>query len=492
MTDVVRDSRAVQWPATSFRSGDRALDSAFRIAVGDIAGNIVPFKDGLLEQPELSLLAGLDYNTPWTRDTAINTWNGAGLLFPLVTYNTLLSVLKREGDEVQIGGQYWDAISWTLGAWHQYLWTGDKEFLALAFEAVSNSLAYFESSEFDPRYNLFRGPACYGDGIAAYDDFYARTRGSSGILAWVKNNPDQASTPGFGIPMHALSTNCLYYAAYRLLSPMAGELQRPVDPAWEQKAASLKEAIQIHFWNAESGSYRYYVDEFEKCEHQEGMGHAFVLLFGIADPEQAASVLNQQYLTEHGIPCVWPQFERYRDAEGMRFGRHCGVVWPHIQAFWAQAAAEQGRLDLFEHELRNVAGKACRDSQFAEIYHPITGAIYGGVQEGPRGKVIGEQISEWRSCSRQTWSASGYLRMIFMGLLGMRFSVEGVSFQPLLPSGLDGVELHDLPYRSMLLDIQIQGTGTTIQEFLLNGEPMSSPSVLATATGRQQITIRLS
>ncbi|GCE18651.1 amylo-alpha-1,6-glucosidase [Dictyobacter kobayashii] len=270
--EAVDQSRAVQLPVTGFRSGDPVLDKAFRIAIGDIVGNIVPFKDGLLEQPSQTLIAGLDYSTPWTRDTAINTWNGAGLLFPQVTYNTLLSVLKREGEEVLIDGQYWDAISWTVGAWYHYLWTGDKAFLSLAFEAVRNSLAYFEATEFDGDLKLFRGPACYGDGVAAYPDFYARTNGSSSILDWVTANPDQAASTGFGIPMHALSTNCLYYAAYHLLNSMASELECPIDPVWEQKAQALKAAIQKHFWNAETGSYRYYVDDFGSSEHQEGMG----------------------------------------------------------------------------------------------------------------------------------------------------------------------------------------------------------------------------
>ena len=75
------------------------------------------------------ILAGLDYDTPWTRDAAINVWNGAGLLLPDVARATLLSVLERAGETVRIGGQYWDAIIWTIGAWHHYLYTGDRELL---------------------------------------------------------------------------------------------------------------------------------------------------------------------------------------------------------------------------------------------------------------------------------------------------------------------------------------------------------------------------
>ena len=48
------------------------VNAAFRIAVGDLLGNVAPFKDGLLEKPVPVILAGLDYGTPWTRDASIN------------------------------------------------------------------------------------------------------------------------------------------------------------------------------------------------------------------------------------------------------------------------------------------------------------------------------------------------------------------------------------------------------------------------------------
>ena len=35
----------------------------------------MPFKDGILENEDDVIIAGLGYTTPWTRDAAINTWN---------------------------------------------------------------------------------------------------------------------------------------------------------------------------------------------------------------------------------------------------------------------------------------------------------------------------------------------------------------------------------------------------------------------------------
>jgi hypothetical protein len=111
---------------------------------------------------------------------------------PEASRSTLLSVLERSAEgKVIFGGQYWDAIIWTTGAWAYYLYTGDRDLLALAFEATQNSLARFEAEEYDPHTGLFRGPACYGDGVGAYPDVYAQTNGSSSILDWPRCNPDK-------------------------------------------------------------------------------------------------------------------------------------------------------------------------------------------------------------------------------------------------------------------------------------------------------------
>jgi hypothetical protein len=211
------------------------LDRAFSIALADVQGNIHPYRGGILDAAQPVLMAGAGYDTPWTRDAAINVWNGAGLLWPEVARNTLLSVLDRKNGSVIIGGQYWDSILWTTGAWNYFLYTGDRDFLADAFTATTNTLALRESEEFDGERGLFRGPEVYGDGVAAYPDRYAQTDGSSSILDWPKHNPKQVAGRGYGLPMLTLSTNCAYLHAYELAEQMARVLNRPINPIWSQK-----------------------------------------------------------------------------------------------------------------------------------------------------------------------------------------------------------------------------------------------------------------
>ena len=121
-----------------FSCNDPLINKAYKLAVDDLLSNIHPFQDGLLEEEKPVIIAGNGYDTPWTRDTAINVWNGAGLLMPEIAKNTLLSVLSKDSfhGETIVGGQYWDAIIWAIGAWSYYLYTGDRDFIEFASQVI--------------------------------------------------------------------------------------------------------------------------------------------------------------------------------------------------------------------------------------------------------------------------------------------------------------------------------------------------------------------
>lgn len=459
------------------------MNRAFAIALADASGNIHNYKAGLLDSAQPVLMAGAGYDTPWTRDAAINTWNAAGLLWPAIARNTLLAVLEKKGGRLIIGGQYWDAILWTTGAWNYYLYTGDQAFLDDAFTATVNTLAVREAEEFDQVRGLFRGPAVYGDGVAAYPDRYRQTGGSSSILDWPKFNAQNAARTGYGLPMMTLSTNCAYLHAYELLDKMARVLGRPVDPTWRQKREKLREAIERNFWDAELGRYITLVDFAGRDERQEAIGLAFSVLFGAASFEHQASLFRHTVLTPAGIACLWPTYPRYSALHG--FGRHSGTVWPHAQAFWADAAAKSGHADLFSYELTRMAEKAVRDGQFYELYNPISGQPDGGLQE------LGGGIVSWESEPHQTWSATGYLRLILFDLVGMHFDEEGIVFAPLLPEDIHEVKLTGIRYRGAILDVNVHGSGSRIAKMMIDGRAALDHRLGATASGTQHIEITL-
>ncbi len=423
-----------------FTCGNEELERAFRLAVGTLAANTrrirVPGQKDLLP----CLMAGLDYPTPWTRDASINVYFAAALLDPEVARGTLLSVLECRNGAPLIGGQYWDRIIWALGA--ERLWdvTEDAGFARLAYDALKNTADLCLREEYDPADGLFRGPAVYGDGVSAYPEKYRNPSLSSGILRWPEEHPAQRFPVGAGIPMKALSTNCAYAYAFRVLARLAEALHEDAE-IWSRRAEKLKRAVNASFWNPATGLYDYLAGE---CGAQESLGLAFAILFGIAGEAQTLSILEHAYGTEHGVPCVWPSFLPYRLTG---YGRHSGTIWPHIQGFWALAALKAGRGDLFSRELFALARHAVRDGQFAEIYHPEDGRIYGGIQDG------GGEYLEWRSCVSQTWSASALLAMVLAGMFGLNGS--GHSSPVFLPDGVEFAELSGLSLHGKSIHLSI-------------------------------------
>ncbi len=424
-----------------FSSGNEQLDKAFRLALGTLASNTKRIRSGLLEEPGPCLLAGLEYPSPWTRDAAINVYFAAALLDPEVARNTLLSVLETRDGLPVIGGQYWDRMIWALGAERLWSVTGDIEFARLACDVIRRTAEECLRDEYDPSDGLFRGPAVYGDGVSAYPPKYRNPSLASGILRWPAEHPDLRFPAGGGIPMKALSTNCVYEHAFRFLARLSATLGEPGEP-WLFRADKLKAAINRSFWNPATGLYDYLAGE---CDAQESLGLSFAILFDIADRKQACSILENARITPHGIPCVWPSFPPY---SGLGFGRHSGTVWPHIQGFWALAALKAGRGDLFAQELFRLSGHAVRDGQFAEIYHPEDGRIYGGIQENGSGYV------EWRSCACQTWSAAALAAMVFDGIFGLNRERNGG--RAFLPEGLEFAELTGLSVQGMEADYRIR------------------------------------
>lgn len=409
-----------------FESDSEELNLAWRIAMGDILGNIRPYHAGLLEKSEPCLVAGLDYSTPWTRDTAINTCFAMSWLCPEVAKNSLLSVCVVKNGQRGISGwgQDWDAAIWGIGAYQYLQVTRDHSFLPVAQEVIRNTLAEYENSSFDESCGLFEGPAVYGDGIAAYPDRF--TTGTSGIV-------DCKET------MFSLSTNCMFYMVYRIAEKLCGG-------DYGKKADKLKEAVNRHFWNESRGSYDYLAHE---CEYQEGLGISFALLSGIADEERAENVIRSAEITPNGIACVFPSFERYTKLGGL--GRHSGTVWPFIQGFWGLTLDKYQKTSAFDENLRLMAEKACRDGQFSEIYHSVTGEIYGGLQEdAPDGK-----IREWKSLRRQTWSATAFLALIVYGLFGCRWNDGILQYEPRLPEGCGRMRIEGLPDADGKTDIAI-------------------------------------
>ena len=454
----------------TFHTKNNTVNSAFRIAIGDLYTNIQDYKIPVEDTIGPVIMAGLEYDSPWTRDATINSWNIGSFIVPEVAKNTLMSRVSLINDSLIIMDKdnYWDAIIWCTGAWNHYLCTGDKDFLKKAYEVTRNTIQFYEKTEFNEKYNLFRGLA-WSDGVSAYEGKYAQTGGSSAAIDWVKSNPEKKAKRGFGIPMMATSTNCLYYHSYIVADKMEKELKLE-SSGYVEKAKRIKSAINKYLWNEETGLYKFYFDDDEESNLETAYGDALAIIFGIADDKQAELIFKNQYVTPAGVPCGWPPLIRYHP-DSMTFGRHNALVWPQIQGFWVEAAAKCRKEEALWHDFYRLAKHANRDRQFAEIYHPVTGEMYGGIQDY-QGKII-----SWHATERQTWAATAYIRMIIFGLVGINMDESSISFSPFLPQNLNGLKLSNLKYRGMNLNIEIIGSGYNVKKIVIDGEVKQSASL---------------
>lgn len=452
------------------------LSLAFSIAVGDIVSNLKQYKGGLLTDSAIVYFAGIDYYGPWARDGAISTQNQLALVAPGAVRNTLLSQLKLdEKGRLVYAGEFWDNLLQAEAHYQYYLASGDTSMLDEAYAATKNTLADRERDEFDERYGLFRGAAGFNDGISGYPDLYARTGTYKEGGHWLSNIKKWPEAPenaafkakkGFGLPLMALSTNCVHYQAYQALNKLAQVLGRSVDTDVAQKAEKLKLAINKQLWMPDKGMYRYYKDPNGDCDHQEAMGICYAVMMGIADSNQAKAVVKNAVLTPGGIPCLWPGFDRYNKFKGagQHYPRHAQTVWSLNQSFWCKAARMAGNDAAFNAEFEKMTRYAVRDMQFREIYHPITGMPYGGVQEDNTGQLI-----LWKSTERQAWAATGYLRTMVQDIAGLTLTTQGLELHPHVDSAYGRLLLGPLAVRGRQVSIAFRGHGDKIVKATLNG-----------------------
>ncbi|MEW1864103.1 hypothetical protein AB0399_27695 [Streptomyces sp. NPDC088194] len=472
-------------------STQQLVGTAYESALTDLFGINTAYADpgtydaaGLVTYPSGSFIrAGGGYPLPqrWTRDAAVNAWNAASLLGPVIGRNTLWSVVERAdaGLIVQQDNQWWDQVVWVLGAWNHYLVTGDREFLADAYATAAHTLAARKAKNLNADFGLYQGPSFMNDGIAGYPAPPWTTGVDSSFVLDYPHTDE----------LMCLSTNCLYYGAYRAAGEMAQTLGHPADAAAHRAAAqAVREAIDTHLWREDAGTYGYFVHGQDASAgrldtSQEGAGLAFAVLLGVADADRARRVVGAAHWQPHGIVNVWPHFERFSDDKP---GRHNVLVWPMVHSMFGHAAAAVGRADLFARAVGELAALVRgSDNSFYELYDSLSGAVDGGWQTGGDGTA-----SHFTSQPDQAWSATGYLRMILAGLFGVDCTEQGLRLSPTLPDGWGPVTLGGLPYRGATVDITLKGAGTRVRACTVDGR-RAAPLVPAGATGHHTVEITL-
>lgn len=414
------------------------------------------------------LAAGGDYGGEWARDASINAWNGVSLIRPKVALNSLWNVT---GNKDSIAHQYWDKIIWVPAAWNHYKITGDRQFLTEAYRCAAKTMSQLEYQQFDHKTGLFMGPSVFNDGIAGYPiPIFEPGNLRSGVLDHKKS-----------LGIKALSTNCIYMEAYACLAEMALELDTNNDRQHEarvytRQSLELARNIREKFYNPATNSCIYFLDRENKpYDYQEGLGISYIALFGILSKAEAKALIVNAKTSPYGITSIYPDFERY-SAE--KPGRHNNLIWPQVNGFFAKAAVQTGNYPVFEKELYGLTQLALDpdkgNGDLKEIYNAITGAPDGGWQSD----------FHWKSCNKQTWSATAYIDMILSGIAGINFADAGtIRFTPYLPKGMREFSLTNIKYRKAQLTVNLSGQGSSIKRFEVNGMTQKEPVISGELVG---------
>jgi len=411
-------------------SGATTFETAlYNMAVDEMINNFE--KDGTLR-------TGLYWGGVWTRDVSYSSLLSLAYMCPDKVKNSLEVKVDRMGRIIQdtgTGGSWpcsSDRVVWALSAWNIYLATGDMEWLQKAYPIIFRSLESDFMVVYNPQTGLYRG--------------------ESSFIDWREQSYPTWAQPADIYLSECLGTNAAYYGVLKVAENMAAVLGKKKDiKKYAQKAEALKKAINEHFWMEEEGyyaSYFYGRQHLTRTQHSETLGESFCVLFGIADEERAAKVISSMPVGEFGPPIFSPQIV----SQG---NYHNNGVWPYVTSFWGKAAAAAENETALMHALACNVRTASLYATNYENYTFQTGNPYTTLMNSPN----------------MLWGLSGFMGLFHRTFFGFEFTKEGLALKPFVPTILAGTrKLEAFPYRNMLLDITVSGSGNEIASCLVDGK----------------------
>ncbi|WP_168217850.1 MGH1-like glycoside hydrolase domain-containing protein [Occultella kanbiaonis] len=411
--------------------------------------------------------AGGDYPTPWTRDAAINSWSAVSLLAPDLAESTLRAVTEStdHGPIVAQDDQWWDQAIWILGAHRHVELSQDAEFARWAHEVGRHTLDALEA-RFDPRWNLYRGPAVMQDGVSGYP----LPTGAAEVTSFVLDHPwsEEIMCP---------STNVVYAAAHERLADLADLAGAPAVARLRSRAAAVWEAIEATLWLGDHYGYLVHADG-TVADYQELLGLALLLEHAPIDENRVRAVVASVRREPFGVPLVTPHFPRYSSE---RPGRHNVMLWPMATGQWGVAAARRGQAAAFADSWRDLCRLIDPDAGFFEVYRPSDGTVDGGWQVG----------RTWDSVPDQTWSATAFLRMVHEGLFGIRLADGELRLAPTVPEGLGTCELRGLSVGAARVTIRVTGVGNRVAAVDMDGRTLDAGEPIRVADLRGEPTLHV-
>ena len=413
---------------------------------------------------DTTFMAGKSWTDTWTRDAVYSIYFSLSWILPDISRKTLeKQTLKNPKEALQDTGSggSWpistDRVVWALAAWEYYLTTGDRQWLAEAYEGLGNTANKDIHVAFDPRVGLFKGETCSMDWRThTYPNWFTNARIGESFSS---------------------GTNALHLFLYRFLG-VAGKIlnkNRDEIERWETIHALVKDGLNKYFWNDEKGLYACYLYpqymDYRPSQRVGVMSNGLCALLGAASGEQARRIIRNYPLYPYGAAVLYPTIPD-------DYAYHNKSIWAVWQTPYMFAAKQAGNATAVEHIVKSQIRQGAMFLTHKENMTYDTGY--------DRNTAV--------NSDRQLWSVASFLSIIYRILFGMEMSESGIRFNPMIPADLikGTISLTNFPYRNALLDVHISGTGNTVKSLKLNGEKQPLPFELsADASGNFHVEIEM-
>lgn len=445
------DSVAADMP--KYHSDQMLVNALYNMAIAEIKSNL---------RPDSTYRAGKEWDGVWTRDVSYSIYLSLAMLDPENSLRSLRAKLKEGKNGTIIiqdtgTGGSWpvssDRVVWAMAAWEIYKITGDKSMLDEAIHAIENTLN--------------------DDMRVVWNDTYKLMHGEQSYLDWREQTYPKWMQPKDIYESMCLGTNVMFAEAFKVRDMMIGASPaNNIVPMWLGIDKEIANSINNNLWIPNMGYYSEYLYGGVypiQSQAVDNLGQALAIIFDVANPEMARSIISKTPYTPYGISSVYPQQPDTKPY-------HNDAVWPFVQAYWNLAAAKAKNMAAVEKGLASMFRAAALFSTNKELFVAHNGDF--------RGTAV--------NSDSQLWSCTGMAAMIFRVIMGMDFKPDGISFSPVVPPALSGEKiLSDFHYRDANLTIKVIGTGVNIKSFTVNGKEESTRSIPADMKGDVEIVITM-
>ena len=249
-------------------------------------------------------------------------------------------------------------------------------------------------------------------------------------------------------PVALLEVQGYAYAAWRAMADLSDQLGLDDAAEWAGLAERTRLLVEDRFWMEEEGFYAIALDgEGQACRSiASNAGH--LLFTGLPSPERAERVarrlLSAEFRSGWGLRTLATGQARFNP-----MSYHNGSVWPHDTALGAAGMARYGERDAVAMLLGEIYGAAAH----FQLRLP---ELFCGFERMPGEPPIAYPVA----CLPQAWAA-GSVFLMLQAALGVSIdAVDGTVDirDPVLPSGIDRLNLTNLQVGEAKVDILFQRT----------------------------------